>query len=74
MELRSLLAGRNLSKMVPLSFHGDGTPALGVGKSWGQMSKLLLLVEYPGVVQSQRTLTIPHHSDAGSQQSKNLKI
>jgi hypothetical protein len=37
MELRSLLAGRNLSKMVPLSFHGDGTPALGVGKSWGQM-------------------------------------
>ena len=23
---------------VPLSLHGDGTPALGVGKSWGQMA------------------------------------
>ena len=29
--------------------------------------RLLFLAEYPGVVQSQRTLAIPHHSDAGSQ-------
>ena len=31
------LAGRNLSKMLPLSLHGDGTPVSGAGKSWSKM-------------------------------------
>ena len=31
------LAGRNLSKMLPLSMHGDGTPVSGAGKSWSKM-------------------------------------
>ena len=26
----------SLLKMVPLNFHGDGTPSQGVGKAWGR--------------------------------------
>ena len=31
------LAGRDLSKMLPLTIHGDGTPVCGAGKSWSKM-------------------------------------
>ena len=31
------LAGRVLSKMLPLTIHGDGTPVCGAGKSWSKM-------------------------------------
>jgi hypothetical protein len=36
-ENNPTLAGRNLSFMLPLSLHGDGTPVSGAGKSWSKM-------------------------------------
>ena len=27
----------DLSKVIPLRIHGDGTPASGIGKAWGKM-------------------------------------
>ena len=36
-ESNKKLVGRDLAKMLPLSFHGDGTPVSGAGKSWSRM-------------------------------------
>lgn len=33
----------NLSKVIPLRLHGDGTPASGVGKSWGKLVDIFSL-------------------------------
>ena len=33
----------DLSKVIPLRFHGDGTPASGAGKSWGKMVDIFSL-------------------------------
>ena len=33
----------NLSKVIPLRLHGDGTPSSGVGKSWGKLVDIFSL-------------------------------